>query len=126
MVLPEIVVPATFAAAVEGPRWAVTGERRGLARSITNSERWRQTLDCSYLMTFEQALAFEGHAQAVLLGSEDLVEGAAAFIEQRSLGFKGQIGDIEAGEAGLFSDTTCHTGVICWVHVLISCLMCPA
>ncbi len=47
-------------------------------------------LDRSSSMTFEQALAFEEQAQAVLLASEDLTEGAAAFIEKREPQFKGR------------------------------------
>jgi len=41
-------------------------------------------------MTFEQALSFEEQAQAILLGSEDLIEGATAFIEKRDPDFKGR------------------------------------
>ena len=41
-------------------------------------------------MSFEQALAFEEHAQAILLGSEDLIEGSAAFIDKREPEFKGR------------------------------------
>jgi 2-(1,2-epoxy-1,2-dihydrophenyl)acetyl-CoA isomerase len=47
-------------------------------------------LDRSSTMTFEQALAYEGQAQAALLGSEDLFEGAAAFFQKRPPEFKGR------------------------------------
>jgi 2-(1,2-epoxy-1,2-dihydrophenyl)acetyl-CoA isomerase len=47
-------------------------------------------LDRSASVTFEQALAFEEQAQATLLGSEDLLEGAAAFIQKRPPEFKGR------------------------------------
>lgn len=47
-------------------------------------------LDRSSTMTFEQALAFEEQAQAMLLGSEDLFEGAAAFFQKRPPVFKGR------------------------------------
>jgi enoyl-CoA hydratase/carnithine racemase len=50
----------------------------------------KRALDRSTSMTFEQALAFEEQAQAVLLSSEDLAEGAAAFIEKRKPDFKGR------------------------------------
>jgi len=47
-------------------------------------------MDRSSSLTFEQALAFEGQAQATLLGSEDLFEGAAAFFQKRPPEFKGR------------------------------------
>ena len=47
-------------------------------------------LDRSATMTFEQALAFEEQAQATLLGSEDMFEGAAAFFQKRPPEFKGR------------------------------------
>jgi len=50
----------------------------------------KRALNRSSSMTFEQALAFEEQAQAVLLASEDLVEGAAAFIEKREPRFTGR------------------------------------
>lgn len=50
----------------------------------------KRALDRSSTMTWEQALSFEEQAQAVLLASEDLTEGAAAFIEKRSPNFKGR------------------------------------
>ncbi len=50
----------------------------------------KRALDRSSSMTFEQALAFEAHAQGILLGSEDLAEGAAAFVERRPPRFRGR------------------------------------
>jgi enoyl-CoA hydratase/carnithine racemase len=50
----------------------------------------KRALDRSSSMTFEQALSFEEQAQAVLLGSEDLVEGAAAFVQKRDPRFTGR------------------------------------
>jgi enoyl-CoA hydratase/carnithine racemase len=50
----------------------------------------KRALDRSSAMTFEQALSFEEQAQAILLGSEDLVEGAAAFVAKRDPEFKGR------------------------------------
>jgi len=46
-------------------------------------------LDRSSTMTFEQALAFEEQAQATLLGSDDMFEGAAAFFQKRPPEFQG-------------------------------------
>jgi 2-(1,2-epoxy-1,2-dihydrophenyl)acetyl-CoA isomerase len=50
----------------------------------------KRGLDRSSSMTFEQALAFEEQAQAVLLASDDLVEGATAFMEKRTPRFEGR------------------------------------
>jgi enoyl-CoA hydratase/carnithine racemase len=50
----------------------------------------KRALDRSSSMTFEQALAFEEHAQAVLLASDDVVEGANSFIEKRKPRFTGR------------------------------------
>ena len=50
----------------------------------------KRALDRSSSMTFEQALSFEEQAQAVLLGSEDLAEGAAAFVQKRDPEFRGR------------------------------------
>jgi 2-(1,2-epoxy-1,2-dihydrophenyl)acetyl-CoA isomerase len=50
----------------------------------------KRGLDRSSTMTWEQALSFEEQAQAVLLSSEDLTEGASAFIEKRKPDFKGR------------------------------------
>ncbi|MEN8239872.1 MAG: enoyl-CoA hydratase-related protein [Actinomycetota bacterium] len=50
----------------------------------------KRALDRSSEMSFEQALAFEEHAQAILLASEDLQEGAAAFLDKRDPNFKGR------------------------------------
>lgn len=50
----------------------------------------KRGLDRSSTFTFEQALSFEEQGQAVLLASEDLSEGAGAFIEKRRPEFKGR------------------------------------
>jgi 2-(1,2-epoxy-1,2-dihydrophenyl)acetyl-CoA isomerase len=50
--------------------------KRGLSRSLE--------------MTFEQAIAYEEQAQAVLLASDDLREGIAAFLEGRDPRFQGR------------------------------------
>ena len=50
----------------------------------------KRGLDRSSTFTFEQALSFEEQAQAILLASEDLAEGAAAFVEKRPPRFKGR------------------------------------
>ena len=47
-------------------------------------------LDRSSSMTFEQALAFEEQAQALLLASEDVIEGATAFMQHRPPEFPGR------------------------------------
>ena len=62
-----------------------------LAAGAPLAQRFIKTaLERSSTMTFEQALAFEGQAQATLLGSEDLLEGAAAFFQKRPPEFKGR------------------------------------
>lgn len=63
----------------------VLAEGAPLAQSVI-----KRALDRSSSMSFEQALSFEEQAQAVLLTSEDLVEGAAAFVEKRKPEFKGR------------------------------------
>ena len=50
----------------------------------------KRGLDRSGSMSFEQALAFEEQAQAVLLATEDLVEGATALMEKRPPRFTGR------------------------------------
>lgn len=50
----------------------------------------KRGIDRSSSMTFEQALAFEEYAQGLLLASEDLREGAAAFLEKRPPRFEGR------------------------------------
>ena len=47
-------------------------------------------LDRSSEMTFEQALAFEQTAQALLLTSEDFIEGGVSFVEKRPPEFHGR------------------------------------
>lgn len=47
-------------------------------------------LDRAPTMTFEQAIALEEESQALLLGSEDRVEGVEAFFERRPPEFRGR------------------------------------
>lgn len=50
----------------------------------------KRAMDRSSEMSFEQALAFEEQAQAMLLASEDFIEGAAAFLQRRPPEFRGR------------------------------------
>lgn len=50
----------------------------------------KRALDRSSSMSFEQALSFEEQGQAILLASEDLVEGADAFVNKRPPEFTGR------------------------------------
>ena len=69
----------------------VTELAEELAAGAPLAQRFiKVALDRSASMTFEQALAFEEQAQATLLGSEDLFEGAAAFFQKRPPDFKGR------------------------------------
>ena len=62
-----------------------------LADGAPLAQRFIKTaLDRSSSMTFEQSLVFEEQAQSVLLGSEDLFEGAAAFFQKRPPEFRGR------------------------------------
>ena len=49
----------------------------------------KRALDRATTMTFEQTLFFEEQAQSILLGSQDVEEGAAAFREKREPRFRG-------------------------------------
>lgn len=76
------------AAALEDTATEVAG---ALADGAPLAQRFiKVALDRSSTMTFEQALAYEEQAQAVLLGSEDLFEGASAFMQKRPPEFKGR------------------------------------
>lgn len=78
VVAPDALIERAIAVAVElaaGAPLAQTFIKRGLDRSSA--------------MTFEQALAFEEYAQGLLLASDDVREGARAFIEKRSPRFGG-------------------------------------
>lgn len=62
-----------------------------LAAGAPMAQRFiKQALDRSSAMTFEQALAFEAQAQAILLGSDDVREGVLAFLEKRDPRFMGR------------------------------------
>jgi 2-(1,2-epoxy-1,2-dihydrophenyl)acetyl-CoA isomerase len=62
-----------------------------LAAGAPLAQRFIKTgLNRSFDFTFEQALAYEDQAQAILLSSEDVVEGVAAFLAKRHPDFKGR------------------------------------
>jgi len=70
---------------------AATATAEDLAGGAPLAQRFiKVALDRSSSMTFEQALAFEEQAQATLLGSADLFEGAAAFFQKRPPEFEGR------------------------------------
>lgn len=69
----------------------VTQIAEELAAGAPLAQRFVKTvLDRSSTMTFEQAVAFEEQAQALLLGSEDAIEAAEAFLEKRPPDFEGR------------------------------------
>lgn len=70
---------------------AATEMAESLARGAPLAQRFIKVgLDRASSMTFEQAIQFESQAQAVLLGSNDLREGVAAFLERRVPKFRGE------------------------------------
>jgi enoyl-CoA hydratase/carnithine racemase len=62
-----------------------------LADGAPLAQRFIKTgLNRSFDFTFEQALAYEDQAQAILLSSEDVIEGVTAFLAKRDPDFKGR------------------------------------
>jgi len=83
-----LVIRVVDAAVLQETATELAGE---LAKGAPLAQRFIKTaLDRSSTMTFEQSLAYEDQAQSVLLGSEDLFEGAAAFFQKRPPEFKGR------------------------------------
>lgn len=77
------------------PEVDLVGTSMNVARTLAEGAPLAQAfvkraLDRSSTMTFEQALGFEEQSQSLLLASEDLSEGASAFIEKREPNFKGR------------------------------------
>ena len=74
---------------------ALQGEAMATATALADgaplAQRFIKTgLNRSLDLTFEQALAYEDQAQAILLSSEDVIEGVSAFLQKRDPDFKGR------------------------------------
>jgi 2-(1,2-epoxy-1,2-dihydrophenyl)acetyl-CoA isomerase len=70
---------------------AVATRARAMARGAPLAQRFVKVgLHRSGSMTFEQAIAFENQAQAVLFASEDAREGIRSFLEKRDPRFRGR------------------------------------
>ncbi|MDX1469101.1 MAG: enoyl-CoA hydratase-related protein [Acidimicrobiia bacterium] len=50
----------------------------------------KQTFNVSFESSFSEAIGWEGHAQAVALGTEDAAEGVSSFVEKRDPDWKGR------------------------------------
>jgi len=79
------VVPAPELAA------AAAAVAASLAAGAPAAQRFiKAGIDASLGMSFEEALEYESQAQAICLGTEDVVEGITAFLEKRNPDFKGR------------------------------------
>ncbi len=50
----------------------------------------KQTLNSSFESSFAESISWEGQSQAIALGTEDAVEGVAAFVQKRAPDWKGR------------------------------------
>ena len=77
--------------AVDRLRDEVAALAAELAAGAPLAQRFIKTgLDQSFEMSFAEALAYERRAQALLLASEDVVEGVTAFVQKRDPEFRGR------------------------------------
>ena len=79
---------------VEGPEHLVeeaTAIATELASGAPLAQRFiKSGFTQSFEMSFEDALSFEGTAQAILMRSEDFIEGVTSFLQKRPPDFKGR------------------------------------
>jgi enoyl-CoA hydratase/carnithine racemase len=69
----------------------VTERAAALAAGAPLAQRFvKVALDRSSTLSFEQVIALESQAQAVLLTSEDVIEGVRSFLEKRPPEFRGR------------------------------------
>lgn len=70
---------------------AAAGIAAALAEGAPVAQRFiKAGFDRSFGMSFEEALEYESQAQSICLGSEDVVEGVAAFLDKREPRFRGR------------------------------------
>ena len=83
-----LVTRVVLAADLDATAMAVAAE---LAAGAPLAQRFiKAGLDRSLEMSFEEALSYEQAAQALLLSSEDFLEGAASFLQKRDPEFRGR------------------------------------
>lgn len=81
----------TRVVAPDGLRAAAAGAAGVLASGAPLAQRMiKAGFDRSFEMSFEEALSYEQAAQAMLMSSDDVVEGVAAFLQKRDPEFRGR------------------------------------
>ena len=70
--------------------WLLPYHQRVVMKLFLCSKKWRDTGVDKVFLTFEQALAWETHAQSILLATDDFAEAVDAFVAKCAPGFTGR------------------------------------